>query len=356
MSQGILSNSDAIWAADQFIEYYSKFNRIDDYLRFVKNSRLAESSGKLFGPEDEIFSNFDIHPNDMNFTIHIVDTSSKPKTKYNQDLYSEILNDTASNPIEEAIPGRTIKWIVTEDTTNKIIGVVRFGSPTINSKPRNKYFGEVLPLSKINNEFVMGFNIVPVQPFGYNYLGGKLLALLSSSNELKRQFDSKYGTDLKYFETTSLYGTTKGVSMYDGLKPYIRHIGDTESNFLPLFHDDYFRKMFLWFNEKSNNGERLISADKSSKKLKIQTKMISIILNSLKNEHKKIEFKECVENAKKLTEKKRYYVSKFGYEVDEVISWWKVKASKRYEKLKNDNKLRTELELWKPGIDMEIIR
>ena len=23
----------------------------------------------------------------------------------------------------------------------------------------------------------MGFNIVPVQPFGYNYLGGKLLAL-----------------------------------------------------------------------------------------------------------------------------------------------------------------------------------
>ena len=22
----------------------------------------------------------------------------------------------------------------------------------------------------------MGFNIVPVQPFGYNYLGGKLLA------------------------------------------------------------------------------------------------------------------------------------------------------------------------------------
>jgi hypothetical protein len=352
----LLSESDAIWAADQFIQYYSKFNRIDDYMRFVKQSRIENSSGKLFGPEEEIFSDFSVEPNSMSFTIHEVDTSSKPKTKYNQELYSEILNMTASNAIEEAIPGRTIKWIVTEDSTNKVIGVVRFGSPTINSKPRNDYFGEVVPLSKINHEFVMGFNIVPVQPFGYNYLGGKLLALLASSNELKRQFDAKYGTDLQYFETTSLYGTTKGVSMYDGLKPYIRHIGDTESNFLPLFHDDYFREMFWWFNNNANGGERLISADKSSKKLKIQTKMISIIIKSLQDASKLHEFKKCIEHAKTLTEKKRYYISKFGYEPEEVIEWWKLKATRRYNKLIRDNKLRKTLELWTANSNLEIIR
>ena len=352
----LLSESDAIWAADKFIEYYSKFNRIDDYMRFVKQSRIKNSSGKLFGPEEEIFSDFSVEPNDMSFTIHEVDTSSKPKSKYNQELYSEILNMTASNAIEEAIPGRTIKWIVTEDTTNKVVGVIRFGSPTINSKPRNDYFGEVLPLSKINHEFVMGFNIVPVQPFGYNYLGGKLLALLASSNELKRQFNAKYGTDLQYFETTSLYGTTKGVSMYDGLKPYIRHIGDTESNFLPLFHDDYFREMFWWFNNNANDGERLISADKSSKKLKIQTKMISIIIKSLRDDSKLNEFKQSIDHAKTLTEKKRYYISKFGYEPEEVIEWWKVKATRRHEKLLQDNKLRTELELWTADSNLQIIR
>jgi len=352
----LLSESDAIWAADQFIEYYSRFNRIDDYMRFVKQSRIQNSTGKLFGPEDEIFSDFSVNPNAMSFTIHEVDTSSKPKTKYNQELYSEILNMTASNAIEEAIPGRTIKWIVTEDTTKKVIGVVRFGSPTINSKPRNDYFDEVVPLSKINHEFVMGFNIVPVQPFGYNYLGGKLLALLASSNELKRQFDAKYGTDLQYFETTSLYGTTKGVSMYDGLKPYIRHIGDTESNFLPLFHDDYFREMFWWFNNNANGGERLISADKSSKKLKIQTKMISIIIKSLQDASKLHEFKKCIEHAKTLTEKKRYYISKFGYEPEEVIGWWKLKATRRYNKLIQDNKLRKTLELWTANSNLEIIR
>jgi hypothetical protein len=350
-----LTPEDAIYAADKFINYYSQFQRIDDYMRFVKKSRIANESGTLFGPEDEIFSNFDIHPQDMKFSIREVDTSSKPKSKYNQYLYSEVLNKTASNAIEEAIPGRTLKWIVVEENTNKIIGVVRFGSPTINSKPRNDYFGEVLPLSVINKEFVMGFNIVPTQPFGYNYLGGKLLALLASSNELKRQFDAKYGTDLHYFETTSLYGTTKGVSMYDGLKPFMRHIGDTESNFLPLFHDDEFRDFFWWFN-KRNGGERLISADKSSKKLKIQTKMISIITNSLCDALKLQEFKQCINHAKSLTEKKRYYMSEFGYEPEQVIEWWKKKATKRYEKLVAAGTLRNELEIWKDGVDLEIIR
>ena len=83
----MLSPENAIWAADQFIEYYSKFNRIDDYMRFVKTSRLMNSPGKLFGPEDEIFSNFNIPPNEMKFSIHQVDTNPIPKSKYNQCLY-----------------------------------------------------------------------------------------------------------------------------------------------------------------------------------------------------------------------------------------------------------------------------
>lgn len=351
----ILSDGDAIYAADKFIKYYSQFNRIDDYLRFVKKDRISSRAGSLFGAETEMFDRFDMHPEDMNICIHIVDTDPKSSSRFNQWLYSETLNLTASNAIEEAIPGRTHKWIVEETNTKKVIGVVRFGSPTINSKPRNDYFGKVLPLDIINNEFVMGFNIVPVQPFGYNYLGGKLLALLACSNQLKQQFDEKYGTNLKYFETTSLYGTTKGMSMYDGLKPYLRHIGDTESNFLPLFHDDEFRDFFWWFNER-NNGERLVPADKSSKKLKIQQKMISIVRKSLKNQTKLNEFNGVIENAKKLTEKKRYYLSKFGHDIDEVIKWWKVKASKRYEKLKSQGKLRFDLEIWEPGCNLEIIR
>ena len=56
----------------------------------------------------------------------------------------------------------------------------------------------------------------------------------------------------------------------------------------------------------------LIPADKSSKKLKIQTKMISIIRKSLKDDEKLKEFNGCIEHAKSLTEKKRYYFGKFS--------------------------------------------
>jgi len=351
----LLSESDAVYAADRFITYYSNFNRIDDYLRHVKKDRMFDRPGYLFGAESDMFDSFGMHPSEMEFQIHVVDTGAKMAHRYNQWMYSEVLNLTASNPIEEAIPGRTHKWIVTETNSNKIVGVVRFGSPTINSKPRNEYFGKVVSLAEINPHYVMGFNIVPTQPFGFNYLGGKLLALLACSKELKQQFDEKYKTNLKYFETTSLYGTTKGMSMYDGLKPFLRHIGDTESKFLPLFHDDEFREFFNWFNVRNNN-ERLISADKSSKKIKIQTKMISIIKNSLKDKNKLDEFNACIKHAMSLTEKKRYYLGDFRHTVEEAITWWKKKASKRYDKLSSQGRVRTELELWQPGANMEIIR
>ena len=45
----ILIESDAIYAADRFINYYSCFNRIDDYLRHVKKDRMDNRSGSLFG-------------------------------------------------------------------------------------------------------------------------------------------------------------------------------------------------------------------------------------------------------------------------------------------------------------------
>jgi hypothetical protein len=160
--------------------------------------------------------------------------------------------------------------------------------------------------------------------------------------------------------------------MYDGLKPYIRHIGDTESNFLPLFHDDYFKEMFWWFNNTANGGERLISADKSSKKLKIQTKMISIIKNSLKEHHpeKYIEFVQYIKDREEVTTQKRFYMSDYGFGnvrdvllgktetlipnpqnydkfyLDNLIQWWKKKAINRFEKLKEEKSLRTKLEVW----------
>ena len=95
----ILSESDAVYAANKFIDYYTQFNRIDDYLRHIKEDRGEQRSGYLpgFGADSEMFDEFNIHPNDMNFKIYVVDTNPKTNSKYNQWLYSEILNLTASS-------------------------------------------------------------------------------------------------------------------------------------------------------------------------------------------------------------------------------------------------------------------
>ena len=44
------------------------------------------------------------------------------------------------------------------------------------------------------------------------------------------------------------------------------------------------------------------------------------------------------------------------FEFENVISWWKKHASKRYENLQRDGRLRTELEVWTQNQDIDIIR
>ena len=172
----ILSQTDSVYAAQVFIDYYKGFDRIDDYLRKVKLERIAEMPTSLpgMGPEDDMFSDFTMHPQDMEFECRVL----------SNELFDNYLEITTSHALEKSIPGKTLKWVVYEKNTNKIMGFIRFGSPTINSKPRNEMLGRPLDtmnkdvMKRFNDSVIMGFTIVPTQPFGYNYLGGKLLAAI----------------------------------------------------------------------------------------------------------------------------------------------------------------------------------
>ena len=130
-----------------------------------------------------------------------------------------------------------------EKNSGTILGFIRFGSPTINSKPRNEWLGKAPNLSIFNRHAVMGFAIVPSQPFGFNYLGGKLLALMCVSHFARESLNKVFDKEIAFFETTSLYGSTTSASQYDGLKPFIRYKGLTDSKFLPLLHDDAFHRL-----------------------------------------------------------------------------------------------------------------
>ena len=357
----ILDRQDSIAVAQKLMNYFKDFNRIDDYFRARKIERVRNIPSPLPGMsmEDDLFQDFDMHPEDMNFKVVQIPTK----------LFDTLLEKTASFSPDEN-PGKTLKVVVKETTTNTIVGFIRYGSPLINSKPRNDYLGGVPDLPIFNQRAIMGFNIVPVQPFGFNCLGGKLLAAICCSHDTRRMLNNKYDTEFCLFETTSLYGNIKGASMYDGMKPYLRYKGDTQSKFLLTLGEEIYPELKNWFTEK-NGGEELIHKGASSRKLKMQTKMVGIIKSSLKEHDTKAYelFTKEIANASDVTTQKRFYMSEYGYsnvkdvllgktetltkaenydrfELNNIIQWWKKLATKRYNNIVADGRLRKELEVW----------
>jgi len=375
-------------AADKFINYFKNYSCLEDYLRFIKKQVIAdfEQSGESrasLTPHysercnvgDEFF-NKDIHPEEMDFDIRFV--GNRFHNGIDQTHYKRVLRAVSSHNNEDNIPGRELRMMVYEKNTNKIVGFIRMQSPLINSKPRNLWLGKAPDLKIFNRHAVMGFAIVPTQPFGYNYLGGKLLALMCVSHFMREKLNEVFEKNIALFETTSLYGSSSSSSQYDGLKPFIRHKGLTDSKFIPVLYSKAFHDLHDEFKEH-NNGQPLTENKASSKKLKRQTKMISLIRNSLEDLNKLKEFNDVIEMAHSLTEKKRFYMSTYGYEnvrevilgeqdklirgqnwdkfyLENIISWWKKKAGKRYEKLKKENRFRDKVELWTEDQDIQIIR
>jgi hypothetical protein len=372
----ILSHEDARFASNYFRDYFENFERIDEYFRKVKLERMEKIPQPLFGFSigDDMFSDFSIHPEDMDIHFRLADSR-----------YDDYLEVTASQPVERSTPGRALKLMVFERTTNKIIGFIRLGSCTINSKPRFDYLGDHTYTStsegmkRFNDASCMGQIIVPTQPFGFNYLGGKLLAAICCTHEARELFSEKYSCNICFFETTSLYGSSKAASQYDGMKPLLRFQGLSVSNFTPLLNDEKFGFLNQWFVARNGN-EQLKHRDSDVKGSK-QLTMISITKNSLRqySQSEYESFCSLIDHAKSLTEKKRTFISDYGFAntadyvlgrtdtlvrgqnfdkhyLANVVSWWKKQAGKRYEKLKSENRLRTELELWNENSNIDIIR
>ena len=361
-----IQTSTATKSANIIIDFFSNIDRIDDYFRLRKIERVKNLPPSIpgFGLEDEIFQNYEMAPNDMDIEV----------TQIDNQTFDALLEKTASFSPDNA-PGKQLKLVVKEKKTNTVLGFIKLGSPLINSKPRNNYLGDMPELKTFNKRAIMGFIIVPVQPFGFNYLGGKLLALICCSHKVREMLVEKYDTEFCLFETTSLYGNIKGTSMYDGLKPFLRYKGDTESKFVPTLGEEaYFACKKLVEDDVKEDLIPKYAADgnvTASRKMKITTKMISLIRMELRDTNAELhdKFVAAMKKAEGVTTQKRFYMSDYGYEnakdvllgktetlikgpnyhkheLENIISWWKRKATSRYDKLKSEGRIRKELEVW----------
>jgi hypothetical protein len=367
-----LKREEALHVSKTFHDYFSNFDNVEQYMRDEKMKAVDAMPSTIFPIEDDLFSDFSMHPNDMDIEVCEIPNSQ----------WESLLAITSSH-INKAPVGRNIQLAVREKNSGKILGFIRLGSPVIYMKPRNELIGHVFSQTsegskRFNSCSIMGFVIVPSQPFGFNYLGGKLLSAICTSHTVREIINKKYGMNLCLFETTSLYGSSKTVSQYDGMKPYIRYKGLTESDFVPMMHGERYTNLKQFVESKV--GDILEGEESStSRKLRTFTKMMAMTKAALKGTKEGDEFAKTIENAKALTEKKRYYVSDYGFknmteyvgmktdtlipgenyhkhELEHIVAWWKQKATNRYESLKADGRLRTELEIWTSGKDIQIIR
>jgi hypothetical protein len=369
-----LNREQALHVAQVFEDYFGNFNRIDEYMREQKLNSLAEKPVSLpgCGPEEDLFSDFTMHPQDMEFDI-----VELPADRW--QLYLDIIS--SHNNLSS--PGRNLRLAVIEKKTQKWVGFIRIGSPTIMMKPRNQMLdcvitNETATTKSFNNASMMGFVIVPAQPFGFNYLGGKLLAAICCSHEVREMLNKKYKMNMCLFETTSLYGTSKAISQYDGMKPYLRFKGTTESDFLPMMHGKPYEDLKNYVEEIE--GGAFVPEDASSRKLKISNTIIAMTKATLKPHKEDYDrFMATINKAKSLTEQKRYYVSNYGianykdivlgktdkaildenydkHHLSNITEWWKKKATNRFETLQQENRIRTEMEVWTSGKVLDIIR
>ena len=166
----------------------SKFNEI---LRTKPNK---EFETKIFNYHSlNQWSELDIKP-----TLEFCETSEQ------FSKYAHFRTNTSSLPTTGVI-GRSIKILVKDLISENYIGIMCLSSDLYSLSERDSYLG----LNEKNkNQFLKNLmNLsccIPLQPFGFNTNGGKLIASLAFSKEVFEYFLKKYKEPLLGILTTSI--------------------------------------------------------------------------------------------------------------------------------------------------------
>jgi hypothetical protein len=213
------SNKDINWVKKLIWKPKDSKNYRGDFRRIYPELILCGNDFEVAGK--------DIFNNDVTFDYGEKDDLT---------LHWNILRVIVSKARHDGVVGRQFRYLVRDRDTKKYLGIICLSSDFLDATERNK--SVQLPKNlRTFNTFGLAFNntcngqtIVPTQPFGKYFLGGKLLALLCLSKEVGNQWKKIYGDTLIGVTTTSLYGNKNKQTQYDGLNPYWTSCGSTTGN------------------------------------------------------------------------------------------------------------------------------
>lgn len=258
--------------------------------------------------------------------------------------------------------GRNLFYTVVDDVTGKYLGVICISSDFLDLTPRDSAIGwsrDVKTQQGMINYTAIGSTIVPLQPLGYNYMGGKLLAMLCLSDTVQTDWKRQYGDVLVGVTTTSLYGKTKanGLSQYDGLEHWNK-MGFSEGSvaFEPKrstanmvykwIKENYTRKYFEWWEAKNIQGLPW-KRDHKNRSLNFAYSKLGIPKELIRSEHQRgIYFSTLYDNTYEFLRKEiveKDLIKSFDTSEDTLADIWKTKYAKgRARQLQKKNQISYE--------------
>jgi hypothetical protein len=257
--------------------------------------------------------------------------------------------------------GRNLYFIIRDKKTQKYLGVTCMSSDFLDLTPRDEYIGwdREAKTQRMINHTCIGSTIVPIQPLGYNLVGGKLLALLCLSDTVEKTWEKQYGDKLVGVTTTSLYGKTKAIplSQYDRLDHW-KKMGwtagsvsfETERSTRKLIQQwlmkNHTRKYFEWYIAKKPSGQPH-KRDHRNRSHTFTYSQLGIEKKLIKSEHARgIYFSELFKNTKEYLKEEIQedkLVRAFDNSTEALTHIWKTKyAKKRIESLISQGRVSKE--------------
>ena len=302
--------------------------------------------------------------------VEIVDDNPKESTKWAQIRRMIHTMDFTANP------GRNVKINVKDRVSGKLLGQISLASDVTSMGVRDNFIG----WSK-DNKFVDGklnhttiaSTIVCTQPLGYNFLGGKLVAMMTTVPEVRNHWKTKYGQTLIAVGTTSLYGIH---SQYNGI-PLFKTLGESagkislkpEDKFYDPWHHWLKENRAEWYkqnisDERARNGANM-GYEANGPVSGIKQKILGQIFKEcgIKANQYHHGFKRGVylammyENGreflcKQIEEDALVLKPKFEQGVEYINKWWKKHAISRYSKLHDEGRIKPEHLFYIEGIGM----
>jgi len=150
---------------------------------------LSENKYWILKNENNLIKYFaegkDVDPEKINPRLVLVDNQHK------SDLF-RYAGYTWSIPLSGGF-GRRLRYLVMDKSNNKIIGIIGLTDPVIGLKVREDYIGWDTKQKERKLWHVMDiYALGAVPPYSY-LLGGKLVATLTNSDRIRKDFIHKYG-------------------------------------------------------------------------------------------------------------------------------------------------------------------